>query len=244
MKKFIRAIALIALVALLCSCAFAEGSSFEALLAQRQELDRSLIASEGFGPFIVAQGEFSIGVDLPAGSYRIESAALTAVAVYSAAPADEANLVAEYTVTQEEPLEALDLAEDNVLVMTGSQATFTVIAIEGEPAAASVEELLAQRKALDEQIAALPEYTKLKTAQATLTVGIDIPAGMYCTNSSPMCVVAIYKGDPHVDENLVTMYTVTGNEPIEKFELEEGLILLINGMMDIEISTYTGLKLS
>ena len=56
-----------------------------------------------------------------------------------------------------------------------------------------------------------------------------------------MTVVAIYNGDPHKDENLVTMYTVTAKEPVEKLELEEGLILLIDGMTEIEISTYIGL---
>ena len=45
MKQLIRAIALIALVSLFFTCAFAEGGSFEELVAQRQELDRQVIAA-------------------------------------------------------------------------------------------------------------------------------------------------------------------------------------------------------
>ncbi|MBQ8955326.1 MAG: hypothetical protein IJ048_14560 [Clostridia bacterium] len=240
MKKFFRAIALIALIALFCSCAFAESGSFDELLAQRQAIDCALIGTDGYTTLDIAQGIFTIGTDLPAGAYRVETAVLTAVSVYAADPSEEA--IFEYTVSQKEPLEELKLEEGNVLVMTGSVTTFTVISIDAEPSETPVSELLAQREALDNQLAGSADFTTLKTSQATLTVGIDIPAGTYRTGSSPMSQVAVYNGDPHDDNNLVQLYIVTGKEPVEKFVLDEGLILVVSGMMDIEISTYTGLS--
>ena len=240
MKKFLYAIALIAIVALFCSCALAESASFDELLAQRQEIDRALIGTDGYTTLDIAQGIFTIGVDLPAGTYRVETSVLTALSVYATDPAEEA--IAAYTVTQEDPLEELKLEDGNVLVMTGSVTTFTVISINAEPSATSREELLAQREALDKQLAESGDFTTLKTAQATLTVGIDIPAGTYRTSNAPMSQVAVYNGDPHDDNNLVQLYIVTSKEPVEKFVLDEGLILVVGGIMEIEISTYTGLS--
>ena len=241
MKQLIRAIALIALVSLFFTCAFAEGGSFEELVAQRQELDRQVIAA-GIGSFTIGQGTFEVGVDLPAGSYRVETKVMTAISVYEAASIENAEPLAEYTVAQKEPLEEFVLAEGNVLVMTGSQMTFTVLSIEGDPVEGSLEDLQAQRQALTEQLTASADYATLKSAHGTYTVGIDLPAGTYSTSNPPMTVVGIYNGDPHVDENLATMYTVTAKEPVEKFQLEEGQILVIDGMTEIEISTFIGLK--
>ena len=243
MKTFVRIIALVALVALFSSCAFAESASFDELLAQRQEIDRQIIASEGFGPLPLAQGAFTVGVDLPAGTYRVESTVITAVVVHSGAQAEEDAVVLDQTVDQEHPIEELKLEEGNVLNVTGAQLSLTVIAIDEAPAGASYDELVAQRQALDEQLAASADFVKVKTAQATWTIGIDIPAGTYCTSNPPMCVVAVYNGDPHDDKNLVTMYTITAKEPIEKFELEEGLIFVVSsGFGEVEISSYTGLS--
>ncbi|MBR3504237.1 MAG: hypothetical protein IKO07_08330 [Clostridia bacterium] len=245
MKQFIRTIALIALVALFCSCALAETTPFEALLAQRQEIDRQLIAAGGFGPFPIAQGDFEIGVDLPAGTYAVETSVLTAISVYETAPAEGVEPIFACTVKQKEPLQELVLSEGNVLVMSGSQTTFTLVAAENTenaPTEAFYETLKAMRQAIDAQMTADASYVDLKTAHATYTVGVDLPAGVYCTDNPPMCVVAIYNGNPSQDENLAVMYTITSHEPVEKFTLEEGQTLVIDGMKEIEISTYIGLK--
>ncbi len=249
MKHLTRVIALIAVFALVCSCALAEyaGPAFDELLSLRQEVDRLLITAEGFEKLTLSQGTFTVGVDLPAGAYSLKGTILTALAVYSGEPLDESTKLVDYTLAQEDEIERIELQDGFIVLVTGSQLELSVLESGIEPSPMSYDDLIAQRDALTDMLTGRDDYQQLKLNKGTYVVGEDIAAGTYCTGNSLMCVVAIYTGDVSDENNLTIMYTIAGNAPIEKFTLAEGQTVIIDIQspfpMPLEVSTYIGLDI-
>jgi len=130
MKKFARSIAVIVLVALLGSFAFAESLgvdltalSFEELLTLRQEIDQLLLASDAYSEFTLAQGTFTVGTDFPEGTYTMTSPVLAAVGIFNGDPHDDANLEVMFTVTKKENIEKIELKDGQIVTISGSNVT-------------------------------------------------------------------------------------------------------------------------
>lgn len=130
MKKLISLCLVLAVLALPVA-AFAEidlsGMSFAELIDLRQQIDLLLFGSDEYKSVSVPQGIYTVGEDIPAGTYSLSVSAeaySAYIEVYSAMPLDYENRVCDYRISPSEPVAKITFEDGQIIQVESSNITF------------------------------------------------------------------------------------------------------------------------
>lgn len=117
-----------ALILLLPVSALAEpdlsGMSFEELVALRQEIDLLLFGSDEYKEVSVPQGTYTVGTDIPAGTYSLSSE-LSMMQITTDDSGSIESMVAVYSITSDSPVAKAELGDGYIVTISGKNVTFT-----------------------------------------------------------------------------------------------------------------------
>lgn len=236
MKKVISVLLVLAL--LLPMWASAEslfGKSDQELLSMYQQIQSILLSRSKSYSIELDAGKYTVGTDLPAGSYRLECNGAYAscyVTIYTSTesePFPESYILAE--MYQSSAIGKLDLVKGNILSINGSKVTLTAYN------AANTKIAVEQEKS--------SPHGGFKVSIGKYIVGDEIPAGTYrvvCEGAYASASITVYSSKwvqlVSFSEYLSPTF---GADEIGKLELEEGNYVEIE-YGSLMFYPYTGLQ--
>lgn len=127
MKKLLSVLLVLCVLALPVF-AFAEidlsGLSFQELIDLRQQIDRLLFGSEEYKEVTVPQGNYTVGVDIPAGAYSLSASSFATCVIYEDSTAAPEKLVGTYMISSGSPVAKLELTDGQYVELVGGSVVF------------------------------------------------------------------------------------------------------------------------
>ena len=127
MKKLLSVLLVLCVLALPV-CAFAEidlsGLSFAELIDLRQQIDRLLFGSDEYKEVTVPQGNYTVGVDIPAGAYSLSVSSFATCTIYEDSSADFDKLVGMYALSADSPVAKLERTDGQYVELSGGSVVF------------------------------------------------------------------------------------------------------------------------